>query len=195
MFLVLAACGGGKKSNTTTPSTGAAMDKKDEPAEPAEAEKPAEPAKPAEPEKPPAPKMFHAKASLTPVKGAKVKAATITFEEEEGKPATVTSSASLEGLKAGKYHLTVHDAKDCGPNATKAGKPFAPAASADVAVEAKKDGAKVDASDVDVKLNGDDSIVGHVLVLSADKKGKPGKALACGPITASDDEDDAAKKE
>ncbi len=168
------------------------MEKKGD-AAPAEPAKPAEPEKPAEAEKPPAPKMFHAKATLAPVKGAKQKAATVSFTQEEGKPAT--STGSFDGLKPGKYHLTVHDAKDCGPNATKAGKAFAPAASADLSFDAKKDGANIDSGGVDVKLTGDDSIVGHVLVLNDDKKGKPGKALACGPITAADDEDDAAKKE
>jgi hypothetical protein len=37
-------------------------------------------------------------------------------------------------------------------------------------------------------LDGNTSIVGHTLVLTADKKGKPGKPLACGPIIL-DEED------
>jgi hypothetical protein len=34
-----------------------------------------------------------------------------------------------------------------------------------------------------LQLDGDGTIVGHTLVLHDDKKGKPGKVLACGPIT------------
>jgi len=35
-------------------------------------------------------------------------------------------------------------------------------------------------------LDGEHSVVGHTLVLHDDKKGKPGKAVACGAITSTD---------
>jgi Cu/Zn superoxide dismutase len=179
---VIAACGGGKKAaDKPAPKTEPAeapMAKKTEPEKPAEAPKP-----------PPPPKMWHAKASLDPVKGAKQKSAAISFSEEEGKSAS--ASGSIEGLKPGKYHLVVHEAKDCGPNGTKAGK----AKEGSVDFEVAKGAAGTVGGDVSMKLDGDDSIVGHALVLHDDAKGKPGKTLACGVVSAMEDEDDAAKKE
>jgi hypothetical protein len=50
-------------------------------------------------------------------------------------------------------------------------------------VEAAEDGA------AGLALDGDASIVGHTLVLHDDKKGQPGKALACGPMTSADEPD------
>jgi hypothetical protein len=38
---------------------------------------------------------------------------------------------------------------------------------------------------VAVALDGDDTIVGRTLVLHADRKGKAGKILACGPLESS----------
>jgi Cu/Zn superoxide dismutase len=95
------------------------------------------------------------------------------------------------GLKPGMYHLVVHESGDCGKNATRAGAVFA--AASDVALKldvAKGAPASLEELDVALMLDGDDSIVGHTLVLHEDKKGKPGKAIACGTIVAegSDDE-------
>jgi len=173
-ILILGACGGGSKpapkpAEPTTPP-------------PAEAKKePAEPAEPPAPPPPPPPKTFHAKASLAPVKGSKVSAATVSFAQEEGKDTQVSAEGGLSGLAKGTYRLVVHQSADCGPNATKAGAAMKDVADVAVTVGADKKGS-VDASDVKLALDGDASIVGHTLVLHADAKGKPGKALACGPI-------------
>ena len=88
----------------------------------------------------------------------------------------------FDGIKAGKYHLLVHQNSDCGANATKAGKPIA----ADDVPFAAANG--MDALSLpqvaQIQLQGDGAVVGHTLVLHADAKGKPGKALACGAIAA-----------
>lgn len=189
LTFTIVACGGGSKKPAETPkptdteaSAPAPTEKKDEP--------PPEPEKPAPP---PAPKMWHAKASLDPVKGQKIKASGVAFTQEEGKGTQVAAASGFDGIKPGKYHLVVHDSKECGANAAKAGK----ATAVDVAFEVKKgETGNVDQSDVaDASLGGDASVVGKVLVLHDDKKGKPGKALACGVISGVEDEDDAAKKE
>jgi type IV secretory pathway VirB10-like protein len=177
-ILVIAACGGNKP----------------EPVEPKEAEPEAAPTpevaaklpdpEPApEPAPPPPPKAWHAKAELTPVKGTKIKAATVTFSQEEGEPVTVASTGWFEGIKAGKYHLVVHEAAACGPNATKAGKPMAAGTMAFTVVKGM-DALTVDKADA-IQLDGDAAIVGHTLALHDDKKGKPNKVLACGSIAAS----------
>jgi hypothetical protein len=172
-ILALAACGG----------------KKAEPAQPKEPPPPPEPAPVAEtkpepapepppPPPPPPPKSWHAQADLTPVRGTKIKGATITFTQEEGKPVTIGSKGWFDGIKSGKYHLVVHEAAACGPNATKAGK-----SGTDLEFVAAKGMDAVDVGESSaVTLDGDSAIVGHTLVLHDDKKGKPGKALACGPI-------------
>jgi len=170
--LAVAACGG-KKSEPAQP--------KPEP-EPPPAPKPEPEPAPEPPPPPPPAKQWHAQAELTPVKGSKFKAATVTFSQAEGKPVTIGSSGWFEGIKSAPYHLVVHDGAACGPNATKAGKP-----GTDIAFVAT---AGMDALDVGevpagLVLDGDGTIVGHTLVLHDDKKGKPGKALACGTIAAS----------
>ena len=38
-----------------------------------------------------------------------------------------------------------------------------------------------------LKVDGADTVAGKTLVLHDDKKGKPGKAVACGPITVDAD--------
>src|SRR5438128_2399912 len=120
-ILAVAACGG----NSPPPA---------EPKEPAPAPPPAAEAKP-EPEPAPAPeppppppiKTLYAQAALIPVKGAKIKGATVTFTQEGDQPVAVASNGWFDGLKPGKYHLVVHESADCGPNATKAGKAMAAA--------------------------------------------------------------------
>lgn len=180
-ILVIAACGG----------------KKPEPVEPKEPEPEAAPAPEAaakqpdptpapEPEPappPPPPKQWHAQAALAPVKGVKIKAATVTFSQQEGQPVTVASTGWFEGIKAGKYHLVVHEAAACGPNGTKAGKAMASGNLGFTAVKGM-DALTVDKADA-IQLDGDGAIVGHTLALHDDKKGKPGKLLACGAIAAS----------
>lgn len=177
-LLAIAACGG----------------KKPAPAEPKEPEPPpppveakAEPApepEPPPPPPPPPPKQWHARADLTPVKGAKLKGATVTFVQTEGNPVSVGSTGWFDGIKSGKYHLVVHQAAACGPNATKAGKP----SGGDIPFVAAKGMDALDVGQVNaLQLDGDGSIVGHALVLHDDKKGKPGKALACGTIAAADE--------
>jgi hypothetical protein len=175
-ILAIAACGG-KKSAPEAPK------------EPAPAPAPVVEAAPApapvpEPEPAPAPKAWKASAELTPVKGQKIKAATVTFAQTEGKPVAIGSTGWFDGIKSGKYHLVVHESADCGANAAKAGKPLA-AAATDMGFTAAKGMDALDIGTVEgVSLDGDATIVGHTLVLHDDKKGKPGKALACGAIAA-----------
>lgn len=173
-LLAIAACGG-KKPAPAEP-------KEPEPEPVAETKEPAP-----EPEPPPPPpprKAWHAQAELTPVKGAKIKGATVTFVQTEGKPVTVGSNGWFEGIKSGKYHLVVHEAAACGPNATKAGK----AGGGDIEFVATKGMDALDVGEANaIQLDGDGTIIGRTLVLHDDKKGKPGKALACGPISAADE--------
>lgn len=171
----LASCGGGKKPAPVTP--------KPEPVETVEAEP--EPAPP-----PPPPQMFHAKAALTPVKGAKMTATTVSFTQQEGEDTKVT--AEIEGLKAGTYHLMIHENGDCGPNATKVGPAWAGGASAPLTLKVIKGAIGELEQTVALPVGGDAPIVGHTLVLHEDKKGKPGKTVACGTIDAAGADADAA---
>jgi Cu/Zn superoxide dismutase len=173
-ILAIAACGGGKKAAPEEP-------KETAPAAAEPAPPPAPPPAP-EPPPPPPPKQWKATAELTPLKGQKIKGATVTFAQTEGKPVTVGSTGWFTGLKSGKYHLVVHEASACDPAAAKVGKALAsPAGDMQLTVAAGMDA--VDVGDVEgVSLDGDATIVGHTLVLHADAKGKPGKALACGAI-------------
>jgi hypothetical protein len=173
-ILAIAACGG-KKSAPVQPK-----DPDSDPAPMAEKKPAPEPA-PEQPAPPPPPKSWHAQAELTPVKGAKLKAATVTFSQDEGHPVTVASTGWFDGIKVGKYHLIVHEAAECGPNATKVGKPMP----GDIPFAAAKGATSLDVGQVEsIQLDGDSAIVGRTLVLHDDKKGKPGKALACGPIAS-----------
>jgi hypothetical protein len=182
-ILAIAACGGKKQPTPEEP-------KEPEPESPPVAETkkaPPEPEEPAPPPPPPPPqvKTLRAQAELTPVKGANIKGATVTFAQEEGQQTMVGSNGWFEGIKSGKYHLVVHDGTSCGPNATKAGKPMA---KGDIPLVAAKGMDSVDIGKVDnLQLSGDTAIIGHTLVLHDDKKGKPGKALACGTIASAGD--------
>ncbi|HEX4422623.1 MAG TPA: superoxide dismutase family protein [Kofleriaceae bacterium] len=173
-ILAIAACGGGKKSESTTP-------KDPEPEAAAAESKPAPDPDPAPAPEAPAPtKSWHAQAELQPVKGAKIKGTTVTFSQDEGAEVVVGSNGWFDGIKPGKYHLVVHDGADCGTNAAKAGKPMA---TADMPLNAAKGQDSVDVGKVStIQLNGDGAIIGHTLVLHADVRGKPGKPLACGAI-------------
>ena len=187
LFAAAAACGGGAKKNTT-PDQDPVTTTEPPPTEPPPTEPapPPEPAKPVEPAPPPPPKTFTAKVELAPVKGAKHKAVAITFTETEGSADTaVAGDTAIEGLKPGKYHLVFHSGAECGSNATKAGKAIADAAP--IAIEVTKEAPTATVSgNVAMKVEGDKTLVGKTLVLHADKKGKPGKALACGSISKSD---------
>jgi hypothetical protein len=166
-LVVLVACGG----------------KKSEPAEPQPAPAPAPPAPEPAPEPapppPPPPKSWNAEAELTPVRGAKIKGTTITFAQTEGHATAVGSKSWFEGIKSAPYHLVIHDGPACGPNGTKAGKP-----GTDIPFVATAGMDRLDVGEIEsIQLDGDGAIVGRTLVLHDDKKGKPGKVLACGPIT------------
>jgi len=185
--LFIAACGGGKsKSSTTTTPMEDETTPSDTSTTTPEAAPATEPTPAPEPPPPPPPKEFAAKAELAPVKGSKMKAATVSFSQTENQQAAVKAEG-ITGLKPGKYHLVIHEAADCGPNATKVGAAWATAANTtlDVAVAKGTPGA-LDQSGLDLMLDGENTIVGHTLVLHADKKGKPGKTLACGPITTAE---------
>lgn len=180
--LALAACGGSKPAPApvepppveATPPPVANVD----PA-PVQAPPPA-----VEPPPPPPPaKVMKAKAELTPVKGQKFKPTTVVFSQKEGDPTSEITSSGVEGLKAGSYHLVVHTATGCGPNATKAGPAFAGAATP-VDFKADASSNSIDVPTAPVQVEGDQGVTGHVLVLHDDKGGKVGKAIACGPITS-----------
>jgi hypothetical protein len=172
-ILAVAACGGSK------PQTAKPKAIPLEPDPPPVAEAKPEPAPAPEPPPPP-PKTWHAEAELAPLKGVKIKTTTITFTQEEGQPAAIASNGWFTGIKAGKYHLVVHEGTDCGPAAAKAGKPMG---TATIPFAAAKTTTALEVSQaVPVQLDGDGAVVGHALVLHEDKKGKAGRALACGAI-------------
>jgi hypothetical protein len=170
-LVTLAACGG-KKSEPAEP--------KPEPPAPAPAPAPEpapEPSPPPPP--PPPPKSWNAEAELTPVKGVKMKGTTVTFAQTEGKPTAMASRGWFDGIKSAPYHLVIHDGAACGPNGTKAGK-----AGTDIPFVATKGMDRLEIGEMEsIQLDGDATVVGHTLALHDDKKGKPGKLLACGPIT------------
>jgi len=187
--LVLAACGG-KRPGAEEPKEPAESEEVEpEPAAAATAageKAPAPEPEPAPaPPPPPPPKSWRAQAALTPVRGSRIKAATVTFAQQEGQPVTIASSGGFAGIRAGKYHLVVHQAAACGPNASKAGKAMAGASVGFTAAKGM-DALEVTGSEV-MQLAGDAAIVGHTLVLHDDKRGKPGRSLACGPIAAADE--------
>jgi hypothetical protein len=176
-ILAIAACGGKQ------PPPAEPKEPEPDPAPAAETKPPEpEPAPAPEPPPPPAPKTLYAQAQLAPVKGARIKGATVTFTQEGDQPLAIGSTGWFDGIKPGKYHLVVHEGTDCGPNATKAGKPMV---AADVPFAAAKGMDALAIPQVaQIQLQGDGAVIGHTVVLHDDKKGKPGKALACGAIAA-----------
>ena len=172
--IVTAACGGKKPVPAPAPEPGPAPAPVAA-AEPAPAPEPA--AAPA-PTPAPEPKVTKAKAELTPSKGQKFKAATVTFSQPEGGTVAVHSVGWFEGLKPGSYHLVVHEGADC----ARPGSAVKATGASEITFPATKTSSNIDLSDVAVKLSGDGAVVGHALVLTDDKKGKPGKMLACGLI-------------
>jgi Cu/Zn superoxide dismutase len=179
-ILAIAACGGSK------PPPAEPKEPEPEPA-PAPEAKPApepEPAPAPEPPPPPPPKTWKAQAQLAPVKGVKIKGVTVTFSQQEGEAVSIASAGWFDGIKPGKYHLIVHEGADCGANAAKAGKPMF---GADVPFMAAKGSEALEVGQIaSIQLQGDGAIVGHTLVLHDDKKGRAGKALACGPIAGAE---------
>lgn len=179
--LAFAACGGSKPAPVSVeppPVEEAPPPVMEEPVPAAEA------APEVTPPPPPAPKVTKAKAELSPNKGQKFQPGVVMFSQTEGDATSqVSSPEGFAGLKAGSYHLVVHTAADCGPNATKAGAPF-PGAEAPIAFTAEADSSAIDVPSAPLQLEGEKTVTGRVLVLHSDKRGKAGKALACGPITA-----------
>jgi Cu/Zn superoxide dismutase len=178
--MLFAGCGGKAKAPKAAPPP--SPEKEVEPiADPEPAAKPA----------PPPPKMWHAKAELTPAKGSKMKPSTVSFSQTEGDSVQVATDAPIDGLKPGKYHLVIHEGAACGANATKVGAAWG-SGGAPLDIDVAKGGAgSIDQADRELALDGEASVVGHTLVLHDDKKGKPGKALACGAITSTGDSDSA----
>ena len=186
--LFVAACGGGKKPTRPyappeSPDDGEIVEPRDDEEEEEEPEPP-----------PPPPQQWYAKAQLAPVKGSKMKATVVSFSQTEGAFASVLSDTAFEGLKPGTYHLVIHESGECGKNATKAGAAWEAAAiPLDITV-AKGTPGSIDQSGLDLMLAGESTIVGHALVLHADKKGKAAKAVACGVIVAQESEDEPAEE-
>lgn len=171
LIACLVACGGGGKKKVEEPPPVVEKDKKEEPPPPPE---PAEPA---------VPKSYSAKAALTPVKGAKVGGGTVTFTQQEGADTSVSSDFS--GLKKGTYHLVIHDGSECGDNGAKAGGPWKGGEAVKLTFKVGGDNpGNIDESGVKLMLSGVAPIVGQTLALHDDKKGAPGKMLACGTIDA-----------
>jgi hypothetical protein len=167
---VVACGGGGKKQVEEAPPPPVAEKKVEEPP-------------PAEAEPPPVPKSYSAKAAMTAVKGAKLEGGTVTFMQEEGSDTKVSSDFS--GLKKGTYHLVIHEGTECGPNATKAGPAWKGGEAVKLMFKVGGDNpGNLDESGVKLMLGGVAPITGQTLVLHEDKKGTPGKALACGTIDA-----------
>lgn len=164
---LLVACGGGAK-RAAPPATVAQK--------PSPAPQPA-PAPPA----PAEPAIYHAKAAMTPSKGSKLEPFTVGFMQREGDNALVMADLP-EGVKAGTYHYVIHDGDDC----AKPGAPWRETATQELRLVVLKDltGA-LDNSELAAHLAGEQSIIKHTLVLHDDKKGKPGKELACGTIEES----------
>ena len=172
--IVATACGG-KQPASVAPAPEPAPVAAVEPA-PAPATAP-EPTPAPVPQPAPAPKVTKAKAELTPSKGQKFKVATVTFAQPDGGTVAV-QSAGFEGLKPGSYHLVVHEGASC----SKPGVAVKTPGASDLSFAATADSSTIDLSGVAINVGGDGAVVGHALVLTDDKKGKPGKMLACGSI-------------
>lgn len=169
LVMCVVACGGGSKKQVEEAPPPVVEKKVEAP--------PPEP----EPEPPPVPKSYSAKAAMTAVKGAKLEGGTVTFTQEEGSDTNVSSD--FTGLKKGTYHLVIHDGTECGPNATKAGPAWKGGEAVKLSFKVGGDNAgNIDESGVKLMLGGVAPIIGQTLVLHGDKKGTPGKALACGTI-------------
>lgn len=167
-------CGGGTKSvaEPGDPS----------PAAVESASEPPPPPTPAASQEPAVGKNLGAKAALSPVKGAKQPPGTVTMTQA-GDATSIVSD--FEGLRPGRYHLVVHDGTECGENATKAGDAWKGAEAVKLSFVVGGDNAgNLDESNVALRLDGVAPVIGQTLALHDDKKGQPGKLLACGTIDA-----------
>jgi hypothetical protein len=151
---------------------------------------PVEPVKPVvqKEEPPPPPKekepvILHAKAEMEPAKGSKLEAFVVGFMQREGDNALVLADLPV-GVTAGTYHYVIHAGGEC----AKPGAPWAETKDVELKLVVLKDltGA-IENTEVAAHLDGDQSLVGHTLALHDDKKGKPGKVLACGAIVTSEE--------
>ncbi|MBX3159826.1 MAG: hypothetical protein KF773_27900 [Deltaproteobacteria bacterium] len=135
---------------------------------------------PAAPAPQPQARMVAAQADLAPVGNTRMKPVSVVIEQQEGQPAKI-SEVDFQGLHPGKYQLVVHENAECGANASKVGRATMPvAATVDVAQGAP---GKVEPGQVEVTLEGDQSIIGKTLVLHEVRGGKPSVPQACGQIS------------
>ena len=166
--VALTACGGStpKKAPVETVKT---VEKKEE----------APPPPPAEKE----PVILHAKAEMTPAKGSKLEPFVVGFMQRQGDNALVMADLPV-GVKPGTYRYVVHDGGEC----AKPGAVWGETKDAELKLVVLEDltGA-IENTELAAHLDGETTLIGHTLVLHEDKKGKPGKVLACGPIVMSDE--------
>lgn len=175
MVIVMALVGVGCGGSTPKPAEEPVVETKASPP-------PTEPSEPPPPAEPAVPKATGAKAALEPVKGAKQLPGVVTFTQD-GSGTSITSD--FTGLPRGTYHLVIHEGTECGPNATQAGAPWKGAESIKLAFRVGGDEpGNIDETGLALQLDGVAPIIGQTLVLHDDKKGAPGKALACGTIDA-----------
>ncbi|MEZ4401394.1 MAG: superoxide dismutase family protein [Kofleriaceae bacterium] len=181
LILAAAACGGSSKKPAAPV----------EPVTEAPAAPPVEKVVEPEPPPPPPPAHWMATAPMTPIKGAKVKAFTVAFEQTEGE-AMSAKADGITGLKAGAYHFVVHAGEACGKNAKEAGGIWAEAGPALPLVVVRGTAPALALDATELTLDGERAITGHTLVLHADKRGQPGAVLACGSIIATSGDADSA---
>jgi Cu/Zn superoxide dismutase len=175
LLVIVVACGGSKKPVADETPPVAATPK------PVERQEPEDPTFDNGPE---APKTTGAKAALAPLKGAKQPPGTVTFAQGD-EASTTNITSDFEGLRPGTYHLVIHDGSECGDNGDKAGGPWKGAEGISLKFKVGRDQAgNLDESGVKLMLSGVAPIVGQTIMLHEDKKGQPGKAIACGTIDA-----------
>jgi len=132
--------------------------------------------------------MLYAKAALAPNNGMKLKPFKVSFRSQETVGNANVFADSIDGLEPGTYHLVIHEGENCGNNAVKAGPPWAGTSNVDIRIVIGGDlssGLKV--NQARIVLVGDAAIIGHTLVLHQNRGGKPGNAIACGPIVQTDE--------
>jgi Cu/Zn superoxide dismutase len=179
LVTLLVACGGSKKPAVADEAPPVA----EQPKEAAEPSEPSEPSEPPPPAEPAVAAVTGAKAALQPLKGAKQPPGTVTFSQQEGQDTNVTSD--FQGLRPGTYDLVIHDGSECGANGEKAGGPWKGSEAVTLKFSVGRDQpGNIDETGVKLMLSGVAPIIGQTLMLHQDKKGKPGKAIACGTIDA-----------
>lgn len=173
-LIVLVACAGGTTAKPVAPTP---------PAPPATpAVEPVAPVPAPAPPPPPPPTEWRATAQLAPLAGGKLAPVAVVFLQAEGESTSVRSPAALDQLAAGRYHLTIHEGSTCDPRARQIGA-LRVDLSADAPMVATRHAApSIETNSRAIVLDGADSIVGHTLVLHADRRGQPGKPVACGVI-------------